>query len=190
MAHSVPKFKKPKALKALKTFGKKEKLPPLPDLDEGPQRVASLVDDEEARLTNAVGDRQLAKKILKLKQKYPDATTLELAIMEYLDRKRIKYIFQQWLLGGRILKGGQVVDFIVQKNANWLVIEAQGNYWHTRGGSEEKDRAQAFALLGLSFQGKKISKVVSIWESRIMQPNKARREQTLQLALMGIELGR
>lgn len=189
-AHKAPSFKKPKALKALKGWGKAEKLPPLPDLDAGPERVASLVDDELARLTNALGDSQLAKRILKLKKKYPDGTTLELAIMDWFDRKRIRYFYQQWLLGGRILKGGQVVDFIIEQGARPVVIEAQGNYWHTRPGLMGHDEAQRFALLGTTFHGKKIGAVIEVWESRIMTPNKSMRERTMQLALQGIEVGK
>lgn len=190
MAPTLPKVAKPKAFKKLPGLGKAQGGEPLPDLDDGPERVASLVDDELARLTDALGDEALAKKVLNLKKKFPDASTLEVAIMEFLDRKRINYVFQQWLLGGRALKGGQVTDFIVESGATMTVWEAQGNYWHSRPGSVAHDEAQRFALIGLSFRGKRISAVIDIWESRIMQPNKAMREQTLNLAVMGVELGK
>lgn len=189
LASPLKGLKKPKALKSLPGLGKKVKQQPLPDLDSGPQRMESLVDEELARLADALGDEKLAKKLLKLKKKFPDATMLELAIMEFLDRKQKKYVWQQWLLGGRKLKGGQVTDFIVDMGTYAMVIEAQGGYWHNRPGSRQRDQAQRFALLGLSIWGKKITKVIEVWEQRIMQPNKARREQTLNLALSGVEIG-
>lgn len=183
-------LKKPKGLKGLSGLGKAERAQPLPDLDSGPQRVASLVDDALANLTRALGDEQLAKRILKLQQKYPDASKLELVIMEWLDRKRVKYEFQKWLLGGRKLKGGQVVDFALDQGTGVIILEAQGGYWHTRKGSIAHDKAQKLALLGLSVWGKPVRKVIEVWESRIMIPNQARRDQTMQLALLGIEVGR
>lgn len=186
----APKFGKPKSFKKLSGLGKKQGVEPLPDLDDGPERVLNLVDDELTRLTDALGDEQLAKKVLKLKEKHPTGTMLELTVMEYLDRKRIRYVFQQWLLGGRILKGGQVTDYIVDAGPTVMVWECQGQYWHSRPGSVANDSAQEMALLGITFQGKKISKVIEIWESRIMQPNKAMREQTLNQARNGVELGK
>lgn len=187
---TLPKLKKPKGLKKLPGLGKATKLPPLPKLEVGTPQVASLLDDELARLTNALGDERLAKKVLKLKEKYPLASTLECVIMEYLDRKRAHYIFQQTLLGGRKVKYGQVVDFLVDKGHYILIIEAQGNYWHTRKGQEGIDAAQRMALLSTTYQGKPILKVIAVWESRIMQPNRSIRERTLDAAMNGMELGK
>jgi hypothetical protein len=185
----VAEFKKPQGLKRLPGLGKTVKAKPLPDLDDGPERVENLVDTELTRLTDALGDGRLAKKLLKLKKQFPDATMLELAIMEFLDRKQVRYEFQKWLLGGRKIRGGQVTDFTVDMGTYVIIIEAQGSYWHNRPGSHANDEAQKFALLGLSVWGKKIKKVIAVWEQRIMQPNKTKREQTLQLALSGIEVG-
>lgn len=185
----APQWKKPKSAKKLSSLGKEQGVWKPPDIDEVPQRVAALVDDELQLLTNTLGDERLAKRVLKLKKKFPDGTTLELTIMEYLDRKRISYEFQKWLLGGRAIRGGQVVDFAVDLGLSVMILEAQGSYWHNRPGSTPRDRAQRFALLGLSVWGKKVTRVIEVWENRIMQPNKAMRERTLNLALQGIELG-
>jgi hypothetical protein len=54
----------------------------------------------------------------------------------------------------------------------------------------QHDLEQKFALLGINIWGKKIEMVINVWESRIMQPNKAMREQTMNLAMMGIEVGK
>jgi hypothetical protein len=185
----APEFKKPKALKGLSGLGRKHKQPPLPDLDSGPERVASLVNDELANLSRALGDdEKLAKKLLKLKQKFPDGTMPELVVMEWLDRRGIKYEFQKWLLGGRVLRGGQVVDFALDLGTSTLILEVQGNYWHTRPGKVQLDEAQKFALLGLSVFGQKVSRVVAVWESRLMDKHK--RNHTMEMALAGVELGK
>lgn len=186
----LEKLKKPDSMKGLSGLGKTTKLPPLPKPQQQAPRVENLVDQALMRLTDVVGDEKLAKRILKLKEKYPDASTLECAMMEYFDRKGIRYIFQQTLLGGRKVRYGQVVDFLIDKGAYVLVIEAQGNYWHTRRGKPQVDAAQRLALLGTTYRGKPIQQVVEVWESRIMQPKRSMRERTMSQALSGIGLGK
>jgi hypothetical protein len=185
----TPKFEKPKSLKRLKGLGKSQGATPMPKLASPVVRDELPVDTELSRLSTALGDEKLAKKVIKLKLKYPDASTLEVVMIEWFDRKRVKYVFQQSLLGGRAIRGGQVTDFIVDAGMFQIVIEAQGSYWHNRLGSKQHDEGQKFRLLGITFQGKKISKVVNVWETKIMQPSKALREQTMQLAISGIEVG-
>jgi hypothetical protein len=186
----APSFKKPQGMKRLPTLGRKEKLPPLPDLDAGPERIASFVDDELARLTSALGNERLAKRLLKMKkEKYPDATLPELVLLEWLTRKRYKFEFQVWLLGGRIKKNGQVVDTVVDVGTGVIIIEVQGNYFHNRPGMKQRDEAQRLALKGLHVWGKKVSSVVELWESRLATPIASRREQAMQLAMQGMSIG-
>jgi hypothetical protein len=185
----APAFGKPKALKKLKGLGKATGAMPLPKLDNPVVREEQPVDSELSRLTATLGDAKLAKKVLRLKTRYPDASTLEVVMIEWFDRKHVKYVFQQWLLGGRAIKGGQVTDFIVDAGMFQIVIEAQGSYWHNRLGSKQHDEVQKFRLIGLTFQGKKIKSVINVWESKIMQPIKAIREQTMRLAISGIDVG-
>jgi hypothetical protein len=109
-------------------------------------------------------------------------------VMEWLDRKGVKYEFQKWLLGGRALRGGQVVDFAVDLGVSTLIWEVQGNYWHMRPGKPQVDEAQKFALLGLSVFGKKVTGVVALWESRLI--DKYKRNHVMEMAMAGIELGK
>ena len=51
---------KPRGMKGLRGLGPKVKQQPLPDLDERPERIESLVDEELARLTQLLGDEKLA----------------------------------------------------------------------------------------------------------------------------------
>jgi hypothetical protein len=187
----TPVYKKPDSFKGLPGLGKKKRQQPLPKLEDTVQLVANLVDDELANLTRALGgDERLAKRILKLQKKFGGSiqgTVIELIIMDYLDRHNYKYEFQKWLLGGRAIRGGQVVDFAVDMGNRVIVLEPQGGYWHTRPGKVQIDAAQRLALMGTTIWGKKVV-VVEIWERRLM--DKHLRNPALEAAMAGIEVGR
>jgi hypothetical protein len=187
----APTFTKPKALKGLPGLGRKHKQQPLPDLDSGPLRMESLVDNELANLTRALGgDERLAKRLLKLKKKYFNTisgTIIELIVMDFLDRRGLKYEYQMAIFGGRSRRFGQVVDFAVDMGNRVIVIEPQGEYFHTRPGKIVWDAAQRLALLATTIWGKKVV-LVEIWENRLLDKHK--RGPALEAALNGIELGR
>jgi len=183
----LKRLSKPKTLKGLSGLGRTQKLPPLPDLAQ-PGQLASVADDELSRLTDTLGDRTLAKKLLNLRKKFPDATMPELVTMEFLDRRAVRYQFQKWLLGGRSIRGGQIVDFALDMGTHTLIWEVMGNYWHTRPGQAQLDEGQKHTLLGLSVFGKPVRGVVSLWESRLM--SKYQRKGALEMAMAGVELGR
>lgn len=181
---------KPKGLKGLKGLGKTVKATPVRDLDSGPERIESLVDDELSRLTQVLGDEKLAKRILKLRAKFyatTSGTIPELIIMDFLDRKRIRYEFQKWLFGGRAMRGGQVVDFAIDSGTRVIVIEMQGTYFHSKPGKVGSDAAQRLALASTTIWGKKVV-LVEAWERRLLDKNL--RDPTLEAALRGQEMGR
>lgn len=183
----APQAKKPAGYKKLSGLGS-SKIYKAPDISVPPPQLASLVDNELQSLTLQLGgDEKLAKRILKLKKLWPLGTYPELVTMDWLDHNHIKYEYQKWLLGGRVLRGGQVVDFAVDLGTSVMILEVQGVYWHTRPGKVQLDEGQRLALLGLSVWGKKIRTVVEVWDSRIMDKHK--REQAFRMALSGIELG-
>lgn len=188
MAPKLPQFKKPKQMKKLSGFGKKKKLEPLPDLEVDAEPFAAATDDELRKMTLNLGDdEQLAKKILKLQVQYPTATLPELIVIEYLGRQSVHWEFQKWLLGGRVIRGGQVVDFAVDKGMYTDIWEVQGTYWHNRPGSTRLDDAQKFALLGLEVFTKPVKHVIELWESRLV--DKKRRSGVLEAAMNSEELG-
>jgi hypothetical protein len=193
MLPTLQSFKKPKrvrtAIRGLRGLGKKHLLPPVPDLLDDPERRINLVDDELTRLAEELGDVALAKRILKLKAKFFNAnsgTIPELIVMDWLDRHNFRYEFQFWILGGRALRGGQVLDFVVDVGTRVIIIEPQ-TYWHTRPGNRQRDEAQRLALLGVTIWGKP-TKVVECWERRLL--DKYLREPVMQAAVNGVELGR
>lgn len=180
-------LKKPKGLKKLKGLGKTVKTPEMEELEQAPERMATFVDEELERWSKALGSEQLAKKLRKLAGKYPDATLPELVAIEWLERRGHEFTFQQSLLGGRVLKGGQVVDLVVDQGLFVLIWEVQGTYWHTRPGNLARDYAQKMALLGLTVFGKPVKAVVALWEDDLVNEVESRRNGTLQRALAGIE---
>jgi hypothetical protein len=183
----APQVKKPKSLKRLPGLGKPIKEEPLPSLDTAPQRIASVVDDELEALTRTLDDRQLAKRVLKLKQKFPTGTFPELVVYDWLERHNARFEYQFAVLGGRAIKGGQVLDFVVDRGIDVLVWEIQGLYWHTRPGKIRADEAERLALLGIEILRKKVGGVVEIWDTRIMDKHK--RSSALNAAMNGLEMG-
>lgn len=188
IASPLKGLKKPPGLKRLPTLGQTVKLPPIQDINTRPPQMPDTTDDVVARLTNVLGDRNLAKKLVNLKKKFPLATFPELVAMEFLDRRGIRYEFQKALLGGRAIRGGQIVDFALDRGTHSIIWEIQGTFWHTRPGRSQLDEAQKFGLLGLSVFGKPVKAVVALWESRLM--TKYKRNTVLEAGLTGQELGR
>lgn len=130
------------------------------------------------------GDERLARKILKMKESFPDATIPELAFMEYLDRKQIEYIFQAWMFGGKA-SGKGVPDFALPQPPYWVIVNIHGDYWHSnKFETIEDQRFQQRRLVNHIFNGMKVRAYVQLWESDIYQ----RRDYGMQMAVMGISL--
>jgi hypothetical protein len=188
----TPKLEKPRSLKALPKWTKKNNIPELPTLAEKPEWEQSMVDDKVALWAAALGSESLAKRLIKLEAsgKYPDATLPELVALDWLTKNQYKHVFQQTLLGGRALKGGQVVDIVVELGTGVVILEVQGNYWHSKPGMPQRDAAQRLALMNMSVYGKKVTAVIEVWESRLVQPVQSIRDDVMQCALMGIAKGK
>lgn len=178
-----------KGLPGLKGLRPKGKLPPLPTLGEQPKRVAAMVDDEVLRLSDQLGDEALAKRVLKLQRKWPKGTVPELICMDFLEKRRAVYGFQVWVIGGRKIKGGQVLDFVVDQGRSVHIWEVQGVYWHRRQDKMAADAGQRVALMGLRIWGKKVGMVIELWDSRLATDNRSKRRQVLEAAMQGRALG-
>lgn len=155
----------------------------LPQVSED-KTAFDQTDDTEDRLAAELHDRTLAKRVLSLQKRHPDGSVPEMLIMDYLDSRRERYVYQAQLYGGWVA-GGAVPDFMVQRNGQMMALQAMGNYWHTKPGKQESDEAQRLLLLASNFGGERISKVVYVWESRLLR----NRNETMEAALAGVELG-
>lgn len=143
-------------------------------------------DDYEDEVIRALGDVQLGKRIIALKNdKYPYATIPELIYLDWLDRKGERYTFQAQLFGGW-RGGGLVPDFVVSRGGQARAILVNGTYWHQTPGKTTKDASDKLRLLNSYFNGVIITNVVIIWESRLMSSS---RDQVMEASLVGIEMG-
>lgn len=59
-----------------------------------------------------------------------------------LMRLKIDFEFQKGIGGGRSIRGGQVLDFLVDTKPFPTPVFVQGGYWHDRGSELEDDMKQ------------------------------------------------
>ena len=52
--------------------------------------------------------------------------------------------YQVPVYGGRQIRGGNVVDFIIYTPGSWTILDPQGDYWHT-GKNEDRDEMREVA---------------------------------------------
>lgn len=180
----MTKFKKFKGLSnKFKTWGKEaatsfDYLPPaFSDFKE-------QVNTDLTELTNRLGDRKLAERVIALQSVYPNGTVPELVTMDWLKRGGWRYVYQAELYGGRADKGGLLPDFVVEAGSG-MAWQIQGEYWHGRNATKAvSDAEAALRLTGQSVGGIRIDKVVNLWESDIY----AKRPQIFYYALAGLGL--
>jgi len=95
-----------------------------------------------------------------------DASLPERIVWNWLEREGHHYEASYNLLGGRLMIGGAVVDFIVyDMAATPVALRVMGDYWHGPGfpDRQERDDEQAGSLRRLGYQ------VVDLWEHDIYE---------------------
>lgn len=183
----LSRLKRLDGLERLKNpFGKAApRLPELPDLGKA---VEEENISEEEQLARAIGSSRLARKLIELLQSFPNATIPELIALEWLERNEIGYAYQVPLFGGRTASGGIVLDMLVNYGVGqaygWRI---QGQMIHSLRGRPELDALQESALIGSTVLGQRIGDVIDIYDTRLL--DEYRREDTLNLAYAGIEVG-
>lgn len=76
----------------------------------------------------------------------------EYYVSKALDRLGLKYSFQVPVMGGRSVRGGQVLDFLVATPVKKTIVDVRGTYWHTGAREDSLDilrvtRKYGWALL-------------------------------------------
>jgi hypothetical protein len=160
------------------------KKPDLPDPLVSEQLL--LYDEKEADITRLVGSAKVAKKVLALMKQYPNGTVPELLVMDWLNERQEEYVYQVPLSGGRAVKGGLVADFLVPVGAAWACWFIQGDYWHTKVGTTEKNTADKTVALAQEYDGREIELALELWEGKLYK----QREFVCSMALQGIEVGK
>lgn len=153
-----------------------------------PPEAFDVTDSAEDRIYGSVKDRALARRVRALQDKFPAGSLPELVVMDWLDRRRVVYRYQVPFGGGRSVRGGAVLDFVLPQGGGMLVWRVQGDYWHGKSAQEQYDYRQRVMLQRMKVEGQRIAGVVDLWSRRI--EDQRLRDETLQAALRGVEMGR
>lgn len=115
-------------------------------------------------------------------------TLPELLTYDWLESRNRLFDFQSSLMGGRLIMGGAVADFIISDLApgGLVVWRVQGDYWHTQPERQRSDFAQRERLLMESYMGVPVVQVVDLWESAIYWSAPL----VFEMAEAGVEIGR
>ena len=105
------------------------------------------------------------------------ASDIEIIVMQWLDKRKIQYVFQAAIAGGFFELGGAVVDFLLEDMM--MAWRVHGEYWHRGVAPEARDMVQKELLAGLGYT------TVDIWGDDLLDP--AKREGVLLKALRGEE---
>jgi hypothetical protein len=65
-----------------------------------------------------------------------------------LERMRLDFQYQHPIMGGHWIRGGQVLDFLVDRDPLPVPVNVQGEYWHAN------PAAEAFREIAISAYGK------------------------------------
>lgn len=128
---------------------------------------------------------KLATRFLNLKQKFKTMTLPEALAYIWLESEHIDFQYQAEAFGARRFFGGVVPDFMLFETG--VVWRIQGNYWHSRPERIGQDVEQKIKLANAVIDGRKVTAVVDVWESRILSCN---RDYVFRLAVNGEELGK
>jgi hypothetical protein len=63
-----------------------------------------------------------------------------------LDKYGWEYIYQASVNGGRNMRGGQVIDFLVETAPKQTALYIQGEYWHGSKQENKDELLQAYAF--------------------------------------------
>ena len=115
-------------------------------------------------------------------------TLPELCTYDWLERRKIAFDFQSAQMGGRLISGGAIVDFVISElSSNGLYVwRVQGEYWHQGPDVVLKDETQRARLLRLKIGGVPVVGVVDLWENDVYD----RYPEVFTRAEFGVELRR
>jgi len=121
-----------------------------------------------------------AKRVMNLKEQFPNGTTPELVTMDWLNRHEVRYQYQAQY-GARTQRGSAAPDFVVSSAGRGYAWEINGVYWHTAHKTPSSDASRALQLMNKTIGGIVISGVVPLWEPDIY----SRPEQVFAMAMVG-----
>lgn|GEM_PF-7027327 len=63
----------------------------------------------------------------------------EYFVAQGLNKLGMKYSYQVPVMGGRNVRGGQVLDFLVYTPGKYTIVDVRGTYWHTGAREDSLD---------------------------------------------------
>jgi hypothetical protein len=113
--------------------------------------------------------RERAMRAYRLKKKGIVGSLPELLTYDWLESRNHIFDFQSSIMGGRLILGGAVADFIIEDliPGGLVIWRVQGDYWHTQPKRMQSDFIQRERLLTESYMGVPVEQVVDLWESAI-----------------------
>lgn len=132
--------------------------------------------------------RERAMAAYRLQKRGIHGTLPELLTYHWLEIRNRQFDFQSSLMGGRLIMGGAVADFLIFDLApgGIVVWRVAGDYWHCQPERVRSDFEQRERLLTESYMGTPVVQVVDLWESAIYFCYPL----VFEMAEVGVEIGR
>lgn len=159
---------------------------PLPLAPRGP-RLLDTTPEEVIYWMRSVS-RERAMQAYRLLRRGIEGTLPELLTYHWLERRSRAFDFQSSIMGGRLILGGAVADFIIEDlvPGGLAVWRVQGDYWHVEPARMQADMLQRERLLTETYMGVRVLQVVDLWESAIYWAY----PDVFEQAEAGVEIGR
>jgi hypothetical protein len=132
--------------------------------------------------------RERAMRALRVQKQGVVGSLPELLAYDWLQSRNRIFDFQSSIMGGRLIMGGAVADFIIEDliPGGLVVWRVQGDYWHIQPDRVQSDFMQKERLLSESYMGVPVEQVVDLWESSIYWAAPF----VFEMAEGGVEIGR
>ena len=88
----------------------------------------------------------MAEEVIGMIQGMVPDSVFEWRVSKSLDKFGWTYTYQEPLAGGRSLRGGQVIDFLVDTRPKQTALYVQGEYFHGSKEQEKDELLQAYAF--------------------------------------------
>ena len=149
----------------------------------GVQLQLDLMPEDMRQAAARIGTDR-ARDVQELRDRGVEGSLPELCAYDWLESRKLAFDFQSAQMGGRRVRGGTVVDFIIYGlSGNGVYIwRVQGDYWHSSRESQSNDAELARRLRRLKIGGEPVAAVVDLWESYIYD----RYPEVFQLAEFGV----
>lgn len=181
-------MKDTRALKGGAAFEPDAELEPLPGMLEFAEPFGDTSEQDSrinlilSRIGGDGDDVNLAKQMIYYQDtEAPNATTPELMIFTMLRGLNRPFQFQVPYRGGRRVRGGIVIDFLVEQYGEWTATAVQGEYWHSDAESNDRDRNARSLVMGAVIDGLTVGSYVEAWDGDLYTD----REGVMQSILAG-----